>query len=140
VQEALYLRRFTDRLTSFMEDGQAALSVQDRQRLEEAGIGWVHEPTESIRLWEQRIPARHGQHETHCDSVYCALGMRIHSGLGTALGAASDDNGYLQIDPHHRTTVPGLYAAGDVACGLNQISVAYGGAAIAASAMHLEMD
>jgi thioredoxin reductase (NADPH) len=32
--------------------------------------------------------------------------------------------------------VPGLYAAGDVASGLNQISVATGGAAVAASAMH----
>lgn len=140
VQEALYLRRFTDRLTLFMEDGQAALSAEDRQRLEEAGIAWVHEPTESIRLWEQRITVRHGSHETHCDSLYCALGMRIYSDLATALGAASDANGYLHIDAHHRTTVPGLYAAGDVACGLNQITVAYGGAAIAASAMHLAMD
>jgi thioredoxin reductase (NADPH) len=35
--------------------------------------------------------------------------------------------------------VPGLYAAGDVVRGLNQISVATGGAAIAAAAMHLAL-
>jgi thioredoxin reductase (NADPH) len=32
--------------------------------------------------------------------------------------------------------VPGLYAAGDVAAGLNQINVAAGQAAIAATAIH----
>jgi len=35
--------------------------------------------------------------------------------------------------------VPGLYAAGDVSSGLNQIVVAMGGAAIAASAIHREL-
>ncbi len=140
VGEALYLRRFTPHLTLFMADGRAALSDEDRRRLDEAGITWVREPTDSIRLWEQRVTVRHGQAETHCDSVYCALGMRIHSQLATALGAQADEQGYLHIDEHHRTSLPGLYAAGDVSRGLNQISVAYGGAAIAASAMHVAMN
>ncbi|SNS87210.1 hypothetical protein SAMN06265795_10856 [Noviherbaspirillum humi] len=34
------------------------------------------------------------------------------------------------------TSVPGLYAAGDVVSGLNQIAVATGQAAIAATAIH----
>lgn len=140
VGEALYLRRFTPHLTLFMADGQEALSDEDRHRLEQAGITWVREPTDSIRLWAQRVTVRHGDTETQCDSVYCALGMRIHSQLATALGAEADEHGYLRIDEHHRTTLPGLYAAGDVSRGLNQISVAYGGAAIAASAMHVAMN
>jgi len=37
---------------------------------------------------------------------------------------------------HQQTTISGLFAAGDVASGLNQISVAFGSAAVAASAMH----
>jgi thioredoxin reductase (NADPH) len=65
--------------------------------------------------------------------------MNVHSDLGAALGAETDATGYLRIDAHQRTTVPGLYAAGDVASGLNQISVASGGAAIAASAIHREL-
>ena len=39
----------------------------------------------------------------------------------------------------HQTSVEGLYAAGDIVRGLNQISVATGGGAIAASAMHLAL-
>jgi thioredoxin reductase (NADPH) len=38
--------------------------------------------------------------------------------------------------PTPRTAVPGLFAVGDVCQGLNQISVAAGQAALAASAIH----
>ena len=65
--------------------------------------------------------------------------MTVHAGLATDLGAAVDEHGYLRIDAHQRTTVPGMFAVGDVASGLNQISVASGGAAIAAAAIHLEL-
>jgi thioredoxin reductase (NADPH) len=140
VGEALYLRRFTPHLTLFLAEGPAALSDVDRRRLEDAGIAWVREPTDSIRLWDRQVTVRHGEAETRCDSVYCALGMRIHSHLATALGAEADEHGYLRTDEHHCTSLPGLYAAGDVSRGLNQITVAYGGAAIAASAMHVALN
>jgi thioredoxin reductase (NADPH) len=52
--------------------------------------------------------------------------------LGAAIGA---DERFL-TDEHQQTTVPNLYAAGDVVRGLNQISVAMGEAAIAATAIH----
>ena len=40
------------------------------------------------------------------------------------------------MDAHQQTSVAGLYAAGDVSVDLNQISVATGHAAIAATAIH----
>ena len=112
------------------------MSESDRKRLDDAGITWVAEPIRSLRLWQQRVTVSHGNAETICDSVYCALGMRVRSDLAIKLGAQVDDQGYLVTDRHQRTTVPGVYAAGDVASGLNQITVAAGGAAIAASAIH----
>lgn len=90
----------------------------------------------SIRFWDGRVTVRHGESETICDTVYSALGMHVHSQLATNMGAAADELGYLNVDAHQQTTIQGLYAAGDVASGLNQISVAFGGAAIAASAIH----
>ncbi len=77
--------------------------------------------------------------EIRCDSLYSALGMNVHNQLGVALGAQIDDDGYLLTDRHQATTVEGLFCAGDVARGLNQISVAIGAAATAASAMHLRL-
>jgi thioredoxin reductase (NADPH) len=47
-----------------------------------------------------------------------------------------DEGGELRVDAHMRTSVEGLYATGDVVSGLNQISVAVGHAALAATAVH----
>lgn len=71
--------------------------------------------------------------------LYPALGLQHASSLATALGARTQPDGQLLVDDHLRTTVAGLYATGDVAAGLNQISVAYGHAAIAATAIHNEL-
>ena len=70
------------------------------------------------------------------DVLYPALGLQHASGLATELGAGIEPDGQLVVDAHLQTTVPGLYAAGDVAAVLNQIAVAYGHAAIAATAIH----
>jgi thioredoxin reductase (NADPH) len=70
------------------------------------------------------------------DHLYLALGCAARSDLAVAAGARQDDQGKLIADGHQMTTVDGLYAAGDVVRGLNQISVGVGEAAIAATAIH----
>lgn len=73
------------------------------------------------------------------DALYVGYGVEAHSALAAALGAECDAAGYLRVDQRQQTSVPGLYAAGDVAQSLSQISVAFGQAAIAASAINLEL-
>lgn len=70
------------------------------------------------------------------DTVYPVLGSDNQSQLALALGAAVDDEGALRTDARQQTTVDGLYAVGDVVSALNQIAVAVGHAAIAATAVH----
>jgi thioredoxin reductase (NADPH) len=70
------------------------------------------------------------------DHLYLALGCSVRSELATAAGARQDELGKLIVDGHQMTTVDGLYAAGDVVRGLNQIAVGVGEAAIAATAIH----
>ena len=70
------------------------------------------------------------------DTVYPVLGGNAQSQLATTLGAAVDAKGELRVDAHQQTSVDGLYAIGDVVSALNQISVAVGHAAIAATAIH----
>jgi thioredoxin reductase (NADPH) len=70
------------------------------------------------------------------DVLYPALGCEVRSQLATALGARCDDIGNLIVDEKQRTSVEGLYAAGDVVTDLHQISVATGHAAVAATAIH----
>ena len=56
--------------------------------------------------------------------------------LAAGLGARMDPHNRLIVDEHQATSVDGLFAAGDVVRGLNQISVAEGEAAIASTAVH----
>lgn len=68
--------------------------------------------------------------------VYSALGCRARNALATAVGARTDKNEALLVSAHQETSVPGLYAAGDVVRGLSQVVVACAEAAIAATHMH----
>uniref|UniRef100_Q07KG1 Thioredoxin reductase n=1 Tax=Rhodopseudomonas palustris (strain BisA53) TaxID=316055 RepID=Q07KG1_RHOP5 len=70
------------------------------------------------------------------DIVYPALGCDVRATIATELGAATAESGCLKVDEHQRTSIEGLYAAGDVVSDLHQISVATGHAAIAATHIH----
>jgi thioredoxin reductase (NADPH) len=63
-------------------------------------------------------------------------GRNAQTGLARDLGARCDDSGDLVVDAHLLTSVPGLHAIGDVVNAINQIGVAFGHAAIAATAIH----
>ena len=45
----------------------------------------------------------------------------------------------LQVNEHQRTSIPGLYAAGDVVHALNQTSIGTAHGATAATAIHHEL-
>ena len=73
---------------------------------------------------------------TSFDSVYPFLGAYTTAGIAAAIGAALSETGELIVDAQQMTNVPNLFAIGDVVSGLNQISVAVGQAAIAATCVH----
>lgn len=73
------------------------------------------------------------------DSVYPYLGCHTSTGLVSGLGAEISDLAEIIVDRHQATNVPGLYAIGDIVSGLNQISVAVGQAALAATHVHNQL-
>jgi len=96
----------------------------------------VEGPVDGLHLEHSGIAATIGDRVLHFDVVYPALGCEVRSDLASRLGAAAAEVGTLIVDAHQRTTVPGLYAAGDVVSDLHQISVATGHAAVAATHIH----
>lgn len=70
------------------------------------------------------------------DVLYAGLGVDPRTQLARSLGVALDENGTIVTDAHGRTNVGNVYAAGDVVRALDQIAVAVGHAAIAATAIH----
>jgi thioredoxin reductase (NADPH) len=68
-------------------------------------------------------------------ALYPALGSDVRSELGVGLGAIVSPEGCFTVDVHQATSVEGLYAAGDVIKGLDQIASAIGHGSVAATAI-----
>lgn len=141
VKEALLLRAYTADLTVLTLGQALHISAEERAQLGEAGIRILEAPVAELSMDGDKIAAWHmeggGRHVF--DTVYTALGIRTRSGLATALGAEADEDGALIVGDHQRTSVPGLYAAGDVVRGLSQVCVATGQAAVAATHMNASL-
>jgi thioredoxin reductase (NADPH) len=56
-----------------------------------------------------------------------------------SVGAAVTEEGCIKVDRHQRTSIVGLYAAGDVVIGLDQISHAMGEAGVAATTIRNDL-
>ncbi len=139
VNEAVFLRGYTEDITLIAPDRAHDLGADDRARLEEFGIHSVDGPCTDIRTDENTIYVVTPYGEHVFDSVYPALGSDTHTDLAEQVGATIADDGTLPVDTHQRTDVPGLYAAGDVVLGLDQISHAMGEGGVAATTIRNDL-
>ncbi|MEO9131968.1 MAG: NAD(P)/FAD-dependent oxidoreductase [Sphingomonas sp.] len=140
MREALFLRGFTRDVTLIAPGAAHDLDEKCRAALGKAGIVHVDGPCAPLRIHGDQIVAQTPGGDMSFDSIYPALGSRIRSRLAVAAGARATDEGCLEVDAHQRTTVPGLFAAGDVVKGLDQISHAMGGAGVAATTIRNLLD
>jgi thioredoxin reductase (NADPH) len=136
--EAAFLRSYTADLTLVAPPGGHRLSAAQRAELAEAGIALAG-TCRGIALTDTAIELDVGDRALAFDSMYPALGLDSRSGLAAQLGAKLARDGSVVVDAHQRTSVAGLYAAGDVAKGLDQISRAMGEGGIAATAMRNDL-
>lgn len=136
--EARFLKTYSDDITLVHVGPPEALPKDERARLKAAGIDVVETPIESVQIEKRRITALcfGGAVQRRFDTVYSALGVSPRVQLAVKAGARLDESGRLVVGEHQETSVKGLYAAGDVVRGLNQISTAAGEGAIAATDIH----
>lgn len=138
LRESIFVAGFRNQVTWLALQTQDDVEPPDLQSLRDAGVSICEAIPSHIRCVPGvgvHVELRGGEVMTF-DVLYPALGLAHASELATRLGAQTQPDGQLVVDDHMQTTVPGLYAAGDVAVDLNQISVAAGHAAIAATAIH----
>jgi thioredoxin reductase (NADPH) len=137
--EAVFLRMYTPDVTLIAPEGEHALSDEERDRLRELGIATVDGPCSALRIDGEEIVVPTPGGALRFDSVYPALGSVIRSELAVGLGADAGQDGCLVVDDHQRTSIAGLYAAGDVTKGLDQISHAMGEAGVAATTIRNDL-
>jgi thioredoxin reductase (NADPH) len=139
VAEALFLRGFTADVTLIAPDKAMQLKPEDYRTLKAAGIECVDGPTQAVAISKDCIVVDTADGHHAFDSIYPALGSDTHTQLAEMAGAELSSGGCIKVDSHQRTSVPGLYAAGDVVIGLDQISHAMGEGGVAATTIRNDL-
>jgi thioredoxin reductase (NADPH) len=139
VAEALFIRSFTADVTLIAPDRAMQLKPDDSARLKDAGIECVDGPAQAVAIPNGCIVVDTAEGHYTFDSVYPALGSDTHTQLGEMVDAKLAPDGCFLCDDHQRTSVAGLYAAGDVVHGLDQISHAMGEGGVAATTIRNDL-
>jgi thioredoxin reductase (NADPH) len=139
VAEAVFLRGYTADVTLIAPDTALQLAPEDQKKLKLAKIDCVDGPAQAVAALDKCIVVDTAEGHYTFDSVYPALGTDTHTQLANMLGARLNEQGCIGVDSHQRTSVPGVYAAGDVVIGLDQISHAMGEGGVAATTIRNDL-
>ena len=131
--EAQFVRTYTRDVTLISPDGDHDLSEVCSAQLAQAGIRRVAGPCGGFAIENGQLALDTADERMAFDSVYPALGSVVRSGLAAKIGAKLTDEDSVIVDDHMETGIPGLFAAGDVVAGLDQISNAMGQAGVAST-------
>ena len=139
VAEALFIRSYTADVTLIAPDKALRLKTDDHQKLKDAGIDCVDGPAQAVAIPGDCIVVDTAEGHYTFDTIYPALGSDTHTQLAEMVGAALSGDQCITVDRHMRTSVPGLYAAGDVVIGLDQISHSMGQGGVAATTIRNDL-
>ena len=134
--KALFLRSYTGDLTLLCTD-DVSCPGELAAALKRAGIDLPTECVDRLKWDGAALTAllKSGE-EKRFASVYPAMGSRPRSALYKQVGGDPTSEGCIDTDEHQRTSVPGVWAIGDVVDALDQMAVAIGHAAIATTDVH----
>jgi thioredoxin reductase (NADPH) len=139
VAEAVFIRSFTADVTLIAPDKAMCLGAEDQGKLKDAAIECVDGPAQAVAITGECIVVDTAEGHYTFDSIYPALGSDTHTQLAAMAGADLSKENCIKVDSHQRASVPGLYAAGDVVIGLDQISHSMGEGGVAATTIRNDL-
>jgi thioredoxin reductase len=121
-----------------LTDGPAELDEDGRAALERAGVPVDERPVAGVRGRDGTLEAVQFADggELPRDGLLVPAPLEQRSSLAADLGAELTERGAVDADAFGQTTVPGLYAAGDVASPMPQVSGAIADGSRAAAAIN----
>ncbi len=128
---ARFLRTFSGEVSALPRDGGDGGEEGAAARAD--GVRWLGGG--ELEFDGKRCRYRSGDDVEEFDTVYSFLGFDTSVPVD-GRDVERTGGGEIVVDRHQQTAVPGLYAIGDIVGGLNQISVAVGQAAAAATHAH----
>lgn len=140
VDRAMVIRRHTDDLAVFT-NGSDAVDAAGEARLAEHGVALVRTPIAAIegdRDGMQAIVLEDGTRDTRTGG-FVRPWWHAQIEFADALGLETDEDGLVVVDRAQRSSVAGVYAAGDITPGFRQLAVAAGAGTVAASVINRDL-
>lgn len=134
-REAMFLTTYSSQVALLHLGSDSSLS--DRPALQTRGVEVLEVTLQDLTVGgDTVVMSLPNQPPRAFDCLYLALGCETQNRLAVRWRAEHDPEGALVVNDHQQTSIDGLYAAGDVVRGLNQIAVATAEAAVAATDIH----
>ena len=142
VQEAIFLTRFSSHIDLLVRSTVKASDVLQKELQKMVGVGkiTVHigTTTDEIvatdgRVSSVRVTTDGKSRLIETDGVFVFAGLRPNTGFLDGSGVVLDDDKFIKTDRHLQTSLPGVFASGDVRSGATmQVASAVGEGATAA--------
>lgn len=137
---AMIVRQFSRDLKVFT-NGSGAVSAGDNDQLARLGIEVFDSPITAIEGGREGMQAVLLEDGSRHERTAGFVRPQWHSTLGFAepLGIETDEHGLVVVDRKQRSSVLGVYAAGDITPGFRQLQVAAGEGTVAASVINRDL-
>ncbi|EPR34889.1 Pyridine nucleotide-disulfide oxidoreductase, FAD/NAD(P)-binding domain containing protein [Alkalidesulfovibrio alkalitolerans DSM 16529] len=137
--DALYLRNIGARVTIIHRRDAFRAQEHLQKSVKREGIEVIWNAEVTAMLGEDTFAGLRirevesgKERDLKMDGVFLAIGEKAETGLARQIGLALDEEGNIAVDRAMRTSIPRIYAAGDVTGGLRQIVTAIGAGSTAA--------
>ncbi len=140
VELGTFIRNWTGRLTLYTH-GKATLSAEGRQQLARRNIPIVEKEIRRLEHengYLKSVLFTDGTRQP-LDALYAKPAFEQHSPLPGQLGCSLTEGGYIQVDEFKKTTVPGIYAAGDNTTPMRSVAGAVAAGTMAGAMLALEI-
>ncbi|MCB2378954.1 NAD(P)/FAD-dependent oxidoreductase [Hymenobacter sp. BT635] len=122
---ARLIAHWTPMLT-LLTDGPSTLSPEQADQLLHHGIRIEQEPLRALEQQQGQLRAvvLASGRRVPLTALFARVPFALHSQLPVSLGCALTDTGLVQVDEMQRTSVPGVFAAGDATTPMRAVSMA----------------
>jgi thioredoxin reductase (NADPH) len=140
VEEATYLTKIAKKVMIVHRRDEFRAEESEIKKMEKAGVEKIlNAKVKGIkgdkRVTSFVIETPEGEKEIKVDGIFIQIGNMPNSDLARGAGVKVDEKGFIAVDKNQTTNIPGVFAAGDVTGGIEQIVTAVGeGCAAALSA------
>lgn len=134
------IRNWSDKLIIFT-NGESTISETHTQQLLSRNITIVEQEIKQLIHQEGRLQTVEFTDNETCDlhALYTLFPVEQHCDIPEKLGCSVIESGYIEIDNYQKTTVAGIYAAGDNTTALRSVAAAVASGSKAGACIHHEL-